>query len=166
LIKTPTGAGVVAAEALRPFNFTLPTGEIITGKIQDRVIRERNGYLDFYFRIITDMPVQANTLDVIRSNYEGDDGTVGSLVDVNYRLDKAGTAAPDMAQRSMDGATILFHFDNAVIGSTPTDSSGTRFTFIQTHATKFDVGGQFQTSWNGFSAFTIRAFRPYMGVNP
>lgn len=156
----PYLAGTVVEDLLQPFSFTLPDGEVISGNVQDRVVQENGtGYLDFYFRIITDQDVQGDSMDVVRTNFAGGVlGVSGWPVDVDYRLDGLGISGPDEAKRSSNGADILFHFDGQTIGAG--SSGSTRFTFIHTEYKKYVFAGKLGLWWDGNPEFVITAFKP------
>ncbi len=129
----PQLAGVVLQDVLLPFSINLGDGNMISGQVQDRVVRESSsGTLDFYYRIFNNSNSTGSIGLAGRDNYSG------FTTNVDWRIDGLGTVAPTMASRSTSGSNVMFDFLTQQIA--PSEQS--RFFFISTNATNYDARGQ------------------------
>ncbi|MHC5024816.1 MAG: hypothetical protein ACYTGG_13085, partial [Planctomycetota bacterium] len=127
----PAG-GVVIHDSLIPFEVRDGIGNTLAaGFVRDRVIQKVDGTLIFVRRIqdtLVDTP--EGIVSAAMTNY------AGLFTDVDYDLASAGDV-PDLATRSVDGASITFSFNNNPIF----ESEESRDFFVDTNAQAFfDVG--------------------------
>ena len=144
LAARPELAGVVLKDVTRPFMIKLLGGGKITGTIQDRVVRESGGTLDFYYRVFNDAsstgtgPLGTNIPNieaVIRRNIP-----VGISSDVDWRTDGLGEIAPTTSSRGGQTA-VGFSFATTL---KPGDES--RFFFVKTNAKSYNAKGNVTVS--------------------
>ncbi len=128
----PELAGPIIADTLRPFSIDIGGGLLITGTLQDRVVRSTlDGTLDFYFRIINDATSNGAIILAGRNDF-------GSwTTDVDWRSDGLGVDGPSFGFRNPSGTEMQFGFSPAAID--PGEDS--RFFFIKTNATQFSAEG-------------------------
>jgi hypothetical protein len=129
----PELAGVIIEDVTRPFSVDLGGGVVVSGVVQDRVVRENvAGTLDFYYKI-TNNPNSHGSIDfVVREKF------IGFSTDVDWAIDGVGTVNPDQATRTADGEEVLFDF-LAVNLLDPGEES--RYFFIKTNATTYNAEG-------------------------
>jgi hypothetical protein len=127
----PELAGTIIEDRVRPFSLTLPTGGLITGSIQDRVVRQDGaGTLDFYWRVLSDTS-SAGDLAYFR---------IGNFVpnpyvfDANYRTDGSGDV-PASAAFLFGGVHAGQGYVNFAVTISPGQSS--LFMFLSTSATEY-----------------------------
>jgi hypothetical protein len=129
----PELAGPILEDVLLPYTITGGTGQIATGVIQNRVVRETStGQLDFYYRFIPD--ARSNMLlTALRTS-----GFAGYSTDVDYRIDGLGSVGPDSAHAFGGAQTgfINFQFVNA-----PSATADSLFMFVHTTATSYALTG-------------------------
>lgn len=131
----PELSGSVVEDVDRPFSLHWPGGRVLTGQIEDRIIRESStGNLDFYYRIETDERFETTRLFIARTTYPSSVTT-----DVDFRSDGSGGAAPSSAHRSPNGLIVTTDFSNPTLSHGPAGS--TRFVFIHTNAKEYSYGG-------------------------
>lgn len=133
----PELAGTVIEDVLKPYSFS-GAGEVLTGRIQNRVVQSVDGTLDFYWRIIPDAYDQtSNTGDILAFRVAG---FAGFALDADWRSDGLGIVAPDTARYfgSDDGA-VNFLFQTNEVG--PGESS--YFFFLDTQATAYAEVGRY-----------------------
>jgi hypothetical protein len=129
----PELAGVVIEDVLRPFSVDLGGGVVVSGVVQDRVVRENvAGTLDFYYKI-TNSPTSQGSIDfVVREKF------TGFPTDVDWRIDGLGTVNPNQAVRTADGEEVLFDFLAANLLDPGEES---KLFFIKTNATSYNAHG-------------------------
>lgn len=135
----PELAGVVLADVIRPFSFTISGAGgtvLIEGEIQDRVVRsDLDGTLDFYWRIFNQSTASPGVTPALY-DLSFRNGFDGFTTDVDYRLDGLGDLGFVLGDRAGD-SVVFSSSDFATIG--PGDSS--YFWFVKTNATAFDESG-------------------------
>jgi hypothetical protein len=135
LVARPELAGTVVEEVLRPFSIDFGGGRTATGTIQDRVVRETAGTLDFYYRVFNDSTSEGAINFVVR-NLQVNPWAFST--DVDFRLDEPGDIGAESASRnalgSPGGDQIFVNFLDTSIE--PGESS--RFFFMKTNATSYD----------------------------
>src|SRR5689334_19336252 len=81
----PELAGTIIEDVLTPYSFTGDGGLVLTGNVQNRVVRsDVDGTLDFYWRIIPDTNSTGHVIAFRVSGF-GD-----SVWDANFRTDGEG----------------------------------------------------------------------------
>jgi hypothetical protein len=134
----PDLAGPIIADQLIPFAIGGPTNAIITGVLQDRVVRESlTGNLDFYGHItVTDFGNNQAAIDSI-----GMGDFLGYSLNANFRTDGSGVQGPDAASRSADGSEVAWYFEIPDRLGAPGGAGESLFFFVQTDAQNFDSNG-------------------------
>ena len=144
LAARPELAGVVLKDVTRPFTIQLLGGGKIKGTIQDRVVRESGGTLDFYYRVFNDAsstgtgPLGTNIPNieaVIRRNIP-----VGISSDVDWRTDDLGEIAPTTSSRG--GQTAV----GFIFATTLKPGDESRFFFVKTNAKSYNAKGNVTVS--------------------
>jgi hypothetical protein len=171
----PTLGGDIIYDELLPFSISFATGSTISGWLQDRVVLNSLGTLDFYAMIrIDDSKTSAGvSIDSFTrglfTNFPGP----GSDAVMDFRPigDSMGSVAPAYAGRAFDSSSATFYFNpgsgpsagmDPCYGGAPGGCS--LFMFYRTDATNFDLNG------NGY-LFGIQpnvagvANRPFYGVS-
>ena len=143
--ERPELAGTVLADELRPFSIGLTGGDVITGQIQDRVVRSDAGTLDFYLRVQNDAssdrplgvgpgggcaPAGSEACYALVFAFANDGP--GFTYDVDFRTDGLGADA----SAGVLAAQGFFIFDLPALA--PGESSS--FYFVHTDATAFEPG--------------------------
>lgn len=152
----PELAGDVLVDTIRPFSIDLGGGLMITGSVQDRVVRsDADGTLDFYYRLFNDVDSSGTVDFVVREVY------TGFSTDVDFRTDGLGTIGPDQAFRlAGSGEEVRFDFLADTVG--PGEES--RLFFIKTDATQYNDSGLGFIGGFGFtgggSTATISSYQP------
>jgi hypothetical protein len=150
----PYLAGTVVEDVLRPFTIKwASTGKEVSGEIQDRVVRESTGDLDFYYRLEFKENYATDQLIVSRGNFPRTLAT-----DVDYRTDGVGVAAPFQAHRGPEGRIIWTTFKNFSV--TPGSAGSTRFVFVHTTDRVYHPGGLAQITTNNGGLATVTVFQP------
>jgi hypothetical protein len=153
----PELAGLILEDVLLPYTITGGTGQVATGVIQNRVVRETStGQLDFYYRFIPD--ARSNMLlTALRTS-----GFAGFSTDVDYRLDGVGAVGPDSAHAFGGPFTgfINFQFINA-----PSATADSLFMFVHTTATSYALTGMtdmdsFPTGSPDYISNSVATFAP------
>lgn len=150
----PDLAGVIVAEATRPFSVVTSGGKAV-GWVQDRVVRSNlTGTLDFYYRIHVDASSEVSLVKVTRESFYTWPGTIST--DVDWRIDGVGQRAPWRVWRSPEGDWVYIdHSGGAAIR--PGETS--RFVFVKTDAKEYSVGTMW-LNWSPTGAFGIAGFQP------
>jgi hypothetical protein len=134
-------AGTVIHDKLIPFRIASAAGVLLfQGVLQNRVVKNANGELHFYYRI---RDTKAGLNGIIRSlttiSY-----AISPMLSVDWRPDGMGVINPKSAQRSAaPGPTIKFEF-NVAPGAGPVLVGGTesKFFYLKTvRAANFDERG-------------------------
>ncbi|MBB6431689.1 PEP-CTERM sorting domain-containing protein [Algisphaera agarilytica] len=138
----PQLAGTVIHDEIRALNFVGDPMDPTTGyatSLQIRVVRSSlDNTLDFYYRFLNNDEFTFPLGSVDAFGFQGYDANV------NYRTDGLGDTAPTTALRSVgDGDGIRFAFSAGTIvpPDLPGANNSTRFMFIDTQATEFDMNG-------------------------
>jgi hypothetical protein len=135
----PDLAGLVLADQTIPFTVLdgATGGVALMGTLQDRVVQETSGNLDFYGHItITDFGNNLAAIDSI-----GMGSFAGFSVNANFRTDGLGVQGPDAASRSSDGSEVAWYFESPARLGAPGGASESLFFFAQTDAQNFDSNG-------------------------
>ncbi len=133
-ILSPQLAGKIVRDELIPFSFQTWDQRIVSGQLQDRVVHSVDGTYDFYSRVILDVDSAAFSL------YRVDRiGFAGYATNVGWRSDGLGNYAPNEFSRDLGGSTIDFNFNMAPL----TGGQSTKFFFIDTNATSYNLSGRF-----------------------
>lgn len=164
----PYLSGTILVDELIDFSFpaTQQGTGLITGKVQQRVVRENiTGTLDFYWRIYE---LTSGSLGYFRiGNFNS------TIFDANYRIDGLGDVGPNSITRfmpGMGGATnnlaANFNFaDYSVTGGNPDTlfaGSASLFMFLHTDATSYDKSAFFDVASTGTytASQTFAAYSP------
>ena len=91
----PELAGVVLEDAMQAFNF-----QGVTGTVQNRVVREASGTLDFYWKVNVDSSATGTGIAAFRLTDFG----LSNITDADWRVDGLGTVAASTA-RLFNGAS-------------------------------------------------------------
>jgi hypothetical protein len=117
--EDPSLAGTIEDEAALHFACGDQDGEL-KGTLQARVVRNKAGTLDFYYRVIND-PASELSIGILGALREPQPMPwLNGAVLVEYRLDGVGDVGPTTAHRSSDGRDIDFVFEE---GIAPGDAS-------------------------------------------
>lgn len=149
--EEPDLAGVVLEDRLQPFTINGADGGLVTGVIQERVVRsDVTGFLHFYHRV---------TLETI----EGFD--IGSYIEW-LDFDPVATGDPLAVGRRTDGlgsptgssydlaATGQSRFDFNLLDLDPANAGfSTQFHYVKTNATHYALTGQLRLSGFEFIGF-------------
>lgn len=149
--EEPDLAGVVLEDRLQPFTINGADGGLVTGVIQERVVRsDVTGFLHFYHRV---------TLETI----EGFD--IGSYIEW-LDFDPTATGDPLAVGRRTDGlgsptgssydlaATGQSRFDFNLLDLDPANAGfSTQFHYVKTNATHYALTGQLRLSGFEFIGF-------------
>ena len=139
VIDSPQLAGDIVRDALIPFSFETWDHQTVSGLLQDRVVHSIDGTYDFYSRIILDGNSAAfSVYRVDRTGFAGYATNVGS------RSDSIGEYAPSEFSRDLSGSTIDFNFNMAPL----TAGQSTKFFFIDTNASSYNLSGRFTDNSN------------------
>jgi len=129
----PELAGVVIADRLVAYS----NGGGTDGFVQQRVVREAGGTLDFYWRIAPNADGDA-VIDQLRIG-----GFSTFVTDGDWRNDGVGDVAPTNAVTFGDAfpdGYVNFQFGSPIAGN---DTNGSVFFFLHTTATAFDESGSY-----------------------
>jgi hypothetical protein len=154
----PELAGPIIEDVDQPFSFTDTTGHLLSGVVQNRVVRSSvDGTLDFYWRI----------KETSGQSASGDPGAISSFrvggfgnfaLDADWRIDGLGAIHPTQAHRFSDPSFINFLFNDPALVP-PNDSV---FFFLDTQATAYAKVGSYDltgTGGNGIS-LSYQTFAP------
>ncbi len=149
--------GTVVRETSVPFTIIDGSGRVISGRIQDRVVRRTDGTLSFEPRIRDVTGSSALGISrVIREGFEG------FATDVDWSTCSLGTAAPTFASRSGDGDDIDYSFSFAPVfrgvESRPFKAS--------TDADQFAVNGRMTLQLEDGTSTTITVAAPVIDTTP
>ncbi len=134
VIDSPQLAGDIVRDELIPFSFETWDHKTVSGLLQDRVVHSIDGTYDFYSRIILDRtsdPLSLYRVDRI--------GFAGYATNVGWRTDGVGDYAPTEFSRDISGDTIDFNFNMVPL----TGGQSTKFFFIDTNASSYNLSGRF-----------------------
>lgn len=126
---------IIADDIVSPFHLTLASGGVVTGSIQERVVRETGtGTLDFYWKVNVDEN-SAGALSYFRIG-----NILGSSYDADWRIDGLGDVNPDSAHLFGGSHTgqgyINFYFSDG-LGA----GESSNFMFLHTNATDYAKTG-------------------------
>lgn len=163
----PELAGPILADVLIPYSFTdTVTGGLISGTLQNRVVQEASGTLDFYYAVIQDSD-SGGPVGAVRTS-----GFGSGLTDCDYRLDGAGTVAPVQVNRFSGTFVGDLNFSFSANGGLPVQAGeSSYFIFIKTTATSYDQNGltdisaDFGAGDQGFSS-ELATFEPVYVPEP
>jgi hypothetical protein len=150
----PTLGGTVLVDELRAFSGTSPSGPV-SGRMQDRVVRQADGKLAFYYRIYE---LRGDNIDYIAVTQFTQAGYPN--LDVDFRTDGLGVIGPYRV--STDGANIKFEFA-ATRPISPSELS--RFMYIRpaTGATNYQSGAVVILGTQRWATTFGGCFRPVWG---
>lgn len=125
-------SGIVVADVIRPFSVNTPTAKA-SGWVQDRVVKTKDGTLDFYYRVHVDEGSTAAISLISRSSF----APTWTPTDVDWRLDGLGLKNPDTASRGGNGWWVYvgYYGQNAIHAG-----EDSRFVFVKTRAKQYGVG--------------------------
>jgi hypothetical protein len=151
--QEPDLAGTVLADRLQTFTVNGAAGGVLTGTIQERVVRSDNtGFLDFYERVIFD---QVSGFDA-GSYIEWlnlDPTATGNPLAVGRRPDGVGSATSSNYDLAATGQS---RFDFNLLNLDPANTGfSTQFHYLKTNATNYALTGQLQLS--GFEFIGVNA---------
>lgn len=147
-LAEPYLAGTVLLDESFSFSLRVAPGstDMITGKVQQRVIREDGtGFLDFAWRI-TD--VAGGPLAYFRiGNFNS------STFDANYRIDGLGDVGPSSVYRFDGGISnyVNFNFTDASGNGTLNARQTSKFFFLHTTATDYNHSAMFDVASQGYA---------------
>ena len=148
----PELGGTVVQDDLVPFSFVgSPTGGLISGTVQNRVVLTGAGTYDFYWRVTND----ANSAGAVGTLRLGN--LLPSAYDADWRADGSGAIAPSFGYL-FDGGGGFVNFDFRNGTSALEAGTDSRFFFLHTDATAYDksgfydVGNVGQNASSGFFA--------------
>ncbi|MEO1008885.1 MAG: hypothetical protein AAFX79_09970 [Planctomycetota bacterium] len=150
--------GVVVSDGGIPFSIPDGSGRVVTGNVQNRVVRHADGTLSFSPRIRDVGGTSA--FGIVRVIHEG---FAGFATDVDYCVSCLGDVGPTLCGRSGDGDDLDYSFAFAPVFR----GSSSRFFGPETDATQFDpTGGRFTIVLeNGFRT-TINIAAPVIDTTP
>jgi hypothetical protein len=129
----PELKGDIIEDKDRPFTITDRSGNIVAkGILQDRVVREKTGSLDFYYKIVNDPSSGNSIIRVEKKDFKN------YSTDVDYRTDGEGSVGSSEAARSKNGHDITFMY-NRENPIKPGDQS--YFTYVKTDADSYKRTG-------------------------
>ncbi|BCM91128.1 hypothetical protein IAD21_02992 [Abditibacteriota bacterium] len=154
----PELAGTVLQDVIRPFTMTTASGAVIKGTFQDRVVKRNvSGTLDFIFRIKNDPSSGGNIVLVNRTDY-----SAFPVLDIDFRVDGLGTVgAKATSFLAGPAGDVRFDFFNDRIKP----GAETRFHFIGTRATAFNLGGVATIRSDNGAATQFRVFSPVVKID-
>lgn len=120
-------AGVVLADDIQAFSF-----HGVTGTIQNRVVREASGTLDFYWKINVDRDITGTGVSAFRLTDFGYD----HIKDADWRIDGLGTEMPDTA-RLFNSVAYPTGSINYIFSDGVEAGESSKFFFLHTNATSF-----------------------------
>ena len=131
----PNLAGLILLD--ETFNFSLQatpgSTEMITGTVQQRVVRETNtGFLDFYWRVYD---IAGGSLGYFRiGNFNSD------TFDANFRIDGVGDVSPSSIHRFAGDKSsyVNFNFVDAAGGMSLHPGQSSNLFFLHTTATDYN----------------------------
>lgn len=151
------GGGVVIRDTLVPFTIFDSFGASLSGSVQDRIIRQPDGTLNFEPRIrdVTGSSTRSITI-VDRTGFSG------FTTDVDWSTCSLGLGAPTEATRTGDGDRITYDFNFASIFRGQDSRS---FRAI-TNADQFAVNGRMTLQLSDGTSTTITVAAPVIDTTP
>ena len=144
--EEPDLAGVVLADRLQPFTINGASGGVVTGFIQERVIRsDATGFLHFSHRVIIDMSSGFEPGSYLEW-LDFDPVATGTPLVVGRRTDGLGSATSTIFDLAPSG---MSRFDFNLI-DLDGSSFSTQFHFWKSNATNFALTGQLRLSGDEF----------------
>lgn len=151
------GGGVIVRDTSVPFIIVDGSGRMLSGRVQDRVVRYADGSLSFEPRI-RDV-VGTSAFGISRVVREGFDGFA---TDVDWSNCGLGTAAPTFATRSGDGDNIDYSFGFAPVFR----GTESRFFRSSTDADQFGLNGRLTLQLEDGRSTTIIVAAPIIDTTP
>lgn len=149
--------GAVIREASVPFVIVDGSGRVLSGRIQDRIIRRADGTLSFEPRVRDVTGTSALGISrIIREGFEG------FATDVDWSTCSLGSAAPTSATRSGDGDDIDFSFSFAPVFR----GSESRPFIASTDADQFALTGRMTLQLEDGTSTTITVAAPIIDTTP
>ncbi|MFG0286354.1 MAG: hypothetical protein ACF8R7_18220 [Phycisphaerales bacterium JB039] len=151
-------AGTVVRDALVPFRILDAGGQVLlSGNVQDRVLRTSSGELAFVPRIRDVVGPGAFGIEqVVR------DGFTGFSTDVNYSATGLGSAVPTSCARSGDGDDLDYSFAFAPIFS----QQESKFFWADTDGETFGLSGSMTIRLQNGRSTTITVAAPVVDTTP
>jgi hypothetical protein len=148
----PEFAGLVLADAIRPFDVAVASGGRLKGHLQDRVVRSNEtGTLIFDQRIVIDtIPAASSSVSEWQRS-----GMTPVTTDADYRLDGLGSVGAGSMQRQASGNQVRFKLTRLVAAG-----ESTYFHTVLTNATGFAETGTVVLSGPGVPAITLPSYAP------
>lgn len=153
--QEPDLAGTVLADRLQPFTINGAAGGVVTGTIQERVVRsDDTGFLHFYHRVILeDISGFAPGSYVEWLNL--DPVATGDPLAVGRRSDGLGSPTSTIYDLAAAGQS---RFDFNLLNLDPANEGfSTQFHYLKTDATNYALTGQLQLSGFEFIGFDAEA---------
>lgn len=129
----PELAGVVLEDAIQAFNF-----QGVTGTVQNRVVREASGTLDFYWKVNVDSSATGTGVAALRLTDFG----LANISDADWRIDGLGTIGATTA-RLFNGASYPTGSVNFLFGDGIRAGESSSFFFLHTNAMAYAKTAQF-----------------------
>lgn len=151
VVQEPDLAGLVIADRLQPFTINGAAGGLVTGTIQERVIRsDATGFLHFYHAVTLET-ISGFELGSYIEWLNFDPIATGSPLAVGRRPD--GIGSPTSSSYDLAG-TGQSRFDFNLLDLDPANSGfTTQFHYLKTNATNYALTGQLQVSGFEFIGF-------------
>jgi hypothetical protein len=148
----PELAGMAIANVNRPFSIPDGSGRVVSGYLQDRVVRStETGTLIFSQRVVLDV-----TSSGTKSVAEWVRNAMTSVTtNVDYRTDGEGNMGASSVQRSNTGSNVRFKMPRLIARG-----QSTRFHEIVTNATNYAATGQTTLSGPGLPDTVLTTFQP------
>lgn len=129
----PELAGVVLEDAIQAFSF-----QGVTGTVQNRVVREASGTLDFYWKVNVDSSATGTGVAAFRLTDFG----LANISDADWRIDGLGTIGATTA-RLFNGASYPTGSVNFLFGDGIRAGESSSFFFLHTNAMAYAKTAQF-----------------------
>ncbi|MFT3867413.1 MAG: VPDSG-CTERM sorting domain-containing protein [Nibricoccus sp.] len=158
-VRPELAGTIIEDDIVSPFQITMASGGLITGSIQERVVRSTaTGTLDFYWKVNVDAN-SAGPLSYFRIG-----NILGSSYDADWRIDGLGDVGPDSAHLFGGSYTglgyINFYFSDG-LGA----GQSSNFMFVHTDATEYDKSGLMDVADAG-TVHISQLFNTYAPVTP
>jgi hypothetical protein len=154
LAQEPDLAGTVLADRLQPFTVNGSAGGVLTGTIQERVVRsDDTGFLHFYHRVLFD-DVSGFAAGSYIEWLNLDSTATGDPLAVGRRSDGVGSPTSSSYDLAVAGQS---RFDFNLLNLDPTNAGfSTQFHYLKTNATNYALTGQLQLSGFEFIGFDAK----------
>lgn len=153
--EEPDLAGTVLADRLQPFTINGAGGGVLTGNIQERVVRsDDTGFLHFHHRVIFDTIGGFEPGSYIEW-LDLDPAATGDPLAVGRRSDGLGSSTSSLYNLAAAGQS---QFDFNLLDLDPGNAGfSTQFHYLKTNATNYALTGQLRLSGFEFIGFNAEA---------